>query len=153
MIVIGYQGIGKSTISKSDPLCVDLKSADFFVAGVRDCDWYKPYCNIARSLSEQGKIVFVSSHKDVRDRLYFIGAKDVVCVYPCEELKDKWIEKLKSRYEKSKTDEDCKAYANAKIRFSDNIKEIKEDAEKYGFEKREIKQIDYKLKEIIEELL
>ena len=43
MIVIGYQGIGKSTYSNKDITCIDLESGNFWVDGVRLDDWYKVY--------------------------------------------------------------------------------------------------------------
>jgi len=35
MIVIGYQGIGKSTLSKTNDKYIDLESGNFFVDGTR----------------------------------------------------------------------------------------------------------------------
>ena len=67
MIFVGYQGIGKSSISGNGN--IDLESGNFWVNLTRYCDWYKVYCNIAKSLSEQGYNVFLSSHKVVRDEL------------------------------------------------------------------------------------
>ena len=58
MIISGYQGIGKSSLAGSHN-CIDLESGNFWIDGVRDNDWYKPYCKIANHLSEQGYIVFV----------------------------------------------------------------------------------------------
>ena len=43
MIVIGYQGIGKSTYSNKDITCIDLESGNLWVDGVRLDDWYKVY--------------------------------------------------------------------------------------------------------------
>ena len=86
MIVIGYQGIGKSTYSNKDITCIDLESGNFWVDGVRLDDWYKVYCNIANHLSKQGYTVFVSSHQVVRDELK--NSDEQVCiVYPSHSLK------------------------------------------------------------------
>ena len=41
MIIVGYQGIGKSSISNPDTRCIDLESGNFFVDGKRPDDWYK----------------------------------------------------------------------------------------------------------------
>ena len=109
MIVIGYQGIGKSTLSNKDLRFVDLESGNFWVDGKRSDDWYKVYCNIAVHLSQQGYDVFVSSHEVVRKEL----AKSneiVVIICPAVSLKDEWIEKLKTRWEQSQLDKDYKAY-------------------------------------------
>ena len=69
MIIIGYQGIGKSTLANCNLNYVDLESSNFYIDGKRADDWYKPYCKIAEHLSQQGYYVFVSSHKVVRDEL------------------------------------------------------------------------------------
>ena len=44
MIVVGYQGIGKSSIGGKHN-CIDLESSNFYIDGKRDNDWYKIYCN------------------------------------------------------------------------------------------------------------
>lgn len=53
-IVVGYQGVGKSTLAYHNRSVIDLESSNFFVDGKRDEKWYIPYCNIARSLARQG---------------------------------------------------------------------------------------------------
>ena len=53
MIVIGYQGIGKSTLAGRDHKFIDLESGNFWVDGKRADDWYKPYCQIAEHLSKK----------------------------------------------------------------------------------------------------
>ena len=45
LIVIGYQGIGKSSIGGKYN-CIDLESSNFYIDDKRDNDWYKIYCNI-----------------------------------------------------------------------------------------------------------
>ena len=69
MIVIGYQGIGKSTLAQKQFKYIDLESSALRRDGVRWHNWYEPYCLVAEWLSKQGYIVFVSSHKEVRDYL------------------------------------------------------------------------------------
>ena len=51
MIVIGYQGIGKSSLAGRNNIFIDLESGNFWVDGKRADDWYKPYCQIAEHLS------------------------------------------------------------------------------------------------------
>ena len=123
MIVIGYQGIGKSTLASRDICYIDLESNNFFVDGKRADDWYKPYCKIAEHLSQQGYVVFTSSHEVVRNQLKNSN-ETVVVVYPGLELKDKWIEKLWMRYSKSRSEKDYKAYANAVAMYEHNIREL-----------------------------
>jgi hypothetical protein len=123
MIVIGYQGIGKSTLAGKDRKFIDLESSNFWVDGKRAEDWYKPYCQIAEHLSQQGYVVFTSSHEVVRNQL--VGSSEpVVVVYPAPELKTAWLEKLANRYQQTGLDKDYKAYMNAEARYDENIREL-----------------------------
>lgn len=123
MIVIGYQGIGKSTLAGYEGRYIDLESGNFWVDGERADDWYKPYCQIAEHLSQQGYIVFTSSHEVVRKQLES-SEEYVLLVYPSVELKDQWIAKLERRYERTGLEKDYKALMNAKDRYEDNIREL-----------------------------
>lgn len=127
MIVIGYQGVGKSTLAGRDHKYIDLESGNFWIDGKRADDWYKPYCKIAEHLSQQGYIVFTSSHKVVRQYLIENSRETVVLVYPSIELKDAWIEKLERRYAESRLEKDYKALMNAKDRYEENIKELQQE--------------------------
>ena len=123
MIVVGYQGIGKSTLAKNHFQCVDLESSNFFVDGKRDDNWYKVYANIAKHLSEQGKIVFMSSHKVIREYMNEQNIEfTVIC--PSLELKYKWLKKLESRYEDTKKDKDYRAWQNAVSGYDEQIKDL-----------------------------
>lgn len=149
MIIIGYQGIGKSTLSNNDLRFVDLESGNFWVDGKRADDWYKPYCQIADHLSKQGYFVFTSSHEVVRNQLAN-SEERVICCAPSLSLKDQWINKLKERYETSGLDKDYRAYMNAEDRYTENITEIANS----GFEVLWIESIDYDLcDEILEYLI
>lgn len=142
MIFVGYQGIGKSSISGNGN--IDLESGNFWINLTRHCDWYKVYCNIAKSLSEQGYNVFLSSHKIVRDELKKKKIK-FITIFPSLELKEKWIERLQKRYDKTNLMKDYKALHNAIDCYEENIKDL--SLEKTTIE---IKYIDYDLNEIIE---
>lgn len=142
MIVVGYQGIGKSTLAGRDHKYIDLESGNFWVDGKRADDWYKPYCKIAEHLSQQGYIVFTSSHEVVRQYLVENSREPVVLVYPSVELKDAWIDKLENRYAESGLDKDYKALMNAKDRYVENIKELQESCIEY---KLELQRMDYDL--------
>lgn len=147
MIVIGYQGIGKSTMSKKFLECIDLESSNFRIDGVRVDDWYKAYSNIALDLSRQGYIVFTSSHAPVREWLgtrNSTNEKIVIC-YPAIALKDQWIEKLQKRYDASSLRKDYAALMNAKDRYADNIQEMIDDAKKYDFGRCCLINMDYDL--------
>lgn len=146
MIVVGYQGIGKSTLAGRDHKYIDLESGNFWIDGRRADDWYKPYCKIAEHLSEQGYIVFVSSHEIVRQYLVENSRELVVLVYPSIELKDAWIDKLEKRYIKSGLEKDYKALMNAKYSYIENIKELQESCIEY---KLEINKLSYDLESML----
>ncbi len=146
MIIIGYQGIGKSTLANKDVRYIDLESNNFFIDGVRQDNWYKIYCNIATHLSQQGKRVFVSSHEVVRSELKD-SKEDVVVVYPSLDLKDEWLGKLDLRWQNTSSVKDYKAFMNAKEMFEENIKDLQNS----DFIKVEIKDINYNLKELLGE--
>lgn len=144
MIYIGYQGVGKSSISGKNN-CIDLESGNFWTENKRNDDWYKIYCNIAEHLSKQGYLVFMSSHKVVREELNKRNVEFIV-ITPCLELKEKWIERLQNRYNDSKIEKDYKALANAQNCYEENIKDLlKED------KKIVIKAINYSLINLIKE--
>lgn len=141
MIVIGYQGIGKSSLAGRNNRFIDLESGNFWVDGKRAEDWYKPYCQIAEHLSQQGYIVFTSSHEVVRKQLEK-SKETVILVFPSVELKDEWIDKLKDRFFRTNSDKDYKALMNAKDRYEENIRELEASNIEY---KMALKNIDYDL--------
>ena len=151
MIIIGYQGIGKSTLAARNLKYIDLESSNFWFEDpetkqrVRHSNWYEMYCNVAEDLSRQGYIVFVSSHQPVRERLLKSEEYLVACV-PSLILKDEWINKLKERYKNSLLEKDYKAYMNAADRFTENVTEIMNS----GFDVILITDADYNLQDLIE---
>ena len=149
MIIIGYQGIGKSSVSGVDSGCIDLESSNFWHEGVRADDWYIYYCNIALDLSKQGFTVFTSSHKEVRDYLLEYTIYDfITTVFPERWLKDEWINRLQKRYDAKPSNKNYKALMNAKDRFEDNVKELKE----WGGGFYGIQDMDYDLMDIVKHL-
>lgn len=146
MIIIGYQGIGKSTLAGKDNY-IDLESGNFWHNGTRPDNWYVFYCQIAEHLSQQGYTVFVSSHEVVRNRLKKYSKEELYVVCPSAELKEKWIDKLKKRFESSKLEKDYKAWMNAEDRYIENIKELQNS----GINCIEITDMKYSLRDIIKE--
>lgn len=143
MIIIGYQGIGKSTIAGKNK-CIDLESSNFWVNRKRAADWYIPYCKIANHLSEQGYTVFVSSHAVVREELKK-SREDVYVICPCPDLKDEWIKKLEDRYLYTKLEKDYKAWKNAEDRYLENINELTDGSFNWVY----INRMTYNLAKII----
>ena len=146
MIVIGFQGIGKSSLARSASNTIDLESGCFWNGNYRPDDWYVYYCNVAIDLSSQGNTVFTSSHKDVRDNFARLPKNELIVVcYPSLELKDEWIEKLLIRYERTKLLKDEKAWINASLCYESNIKDLMASP----FDKIEIKSMFYDLHQLI----
>lgn len=151
MIVIGYQGIGKSTLASRNLKYIDLESSNFWFDDaetkqrVRHSNWYEMYCNVAEDLSGQGYIVFVSSHQPVRERLSKSEEYVITCV-PSLDLKEQWLEKLHIRFKESGLEKDYKAYMNALDRFTENITEIINS----GFDALVINDMHYDLRNLIE---
>lgn len=151
MIVIGYQGIGKSTLATKSLRYIDLESSSFWFDDpetkqkIRHVMWYAMYCNVAEDLSRQGYTVFISSHQPVREMLLKSDEYVIACV-PALDLKDEWIERLRSRYENSGLEKDYKAYMNAADSFTENVTEMMNS----GFDVLEIKDMNYDLKKLLE---
>lgn len=146
MIIVGYQGIGKSTLAKNSYKYIDLESGNFWIDGVRHDDWYKAYCKIAAHLSAQGHTVLVSSHYVVREELKKYS-EEVKCCFPSVDLQEEWIKKLEDRYNESKLEKDFKAWQNAYNSYFENIYDLMES----GFDNIIIRSMDYDLRELIEE--
>lgn len=148
MIIVGYPCIGKTTLSNSNKEFIDLESSLFKIDGVRDKNWYKYYIAIANDISLQGKNIFVSSHKEVRDELLKY-AGDKICVFPSLEIKDKWVDKLKLRYENSNLEKDRLAYEYTKEHFEEAIKDMKSYCEENNIRYVELNNINYNLYDIL----
>ena len=155
VIYICYQGVGKSSTVNECDFFIDLESSNFKDEnGYRTDDWYVYYVNVAFDLASQGYSVFVSSHDVVRKRVSYMKDEyypniDIYVVYPSVELKDKRIDRLEKRYDENPTKKNKVAYLNAKDRFSENIAEMKKDADDFGFDKVEINTCKYKLIDIL----
>lgn len=147
-IISGYQGIGKSTLSRNGSGYIDLESGNFFVDGVRADDWYITYCQIAIHLAEQGYRVFVSSHAVVREHLGSLPKTvDLFVCFPSFSLRRAWVKKLEERYQASQLDKDYRAWKNAEDRYNENIKELHETE---GFKPIVIHDMNYSLSRLID---
>lgn len=146
MIVIGYQGIGKTSLAYE--LCaryIDLESSLWKIDGVRADNWYETYCNVAEALAFR-HIVFTSSHDVVRARLKRSKQKVFVC-YPALELRDEWVERLEHRYYSTRSAKDYAAWKNAEEKYEENII----DLARSGFPRIVIRDLSYDLHDLIQE--
>ena len=132
MIIIGFPGIGKSSVTRAydgdtnTTGYIDLESSNF----VKDDNWVKEYCDLAIDLELQGYKVFVSSHKNVREYLSEKQAvfPDIVEVFPSKEMRTEWLNRLESRYMKCKTDKNERALSYMCSNFDDAVDEMEHDA-------------------------
>lgn len=107
-IIIGFPGVGKSTVAKEDLGFIDLESSTFMVDGKHSEDWYKVYVNVAIDLAKYHK-VFISSHTDVQNYLAALHYENVLIVYPDKSLKNAWLERLSNRYKLDPSDKNKRA--------------------------------------------
>lgn len=128
MIIMGYPGIGKSSVAKEDYRFIDLDSADRLIHGKygRNKRWEEAYCNMALLLSKQGYIVFVSTHPEVRKRIIAKEKNPVLC-YPNIALKDEWIKRLYSRYQDRKNRPTHNAWRRAKDHFDEDYDSLSKE--------------------------
>lgn len=127
LIVIGYPGIGKSTLSGWEN-CIDLQSEvckeTYKIRGIEK-HWARLYYSLADLLAASGYTVFVSSHMEVVDM--FTRYRDMdrgwkaVIFCPSRMMRDKWIERLKDRYEKTKLPKDERALKRALNYYDEDI--------------------------------
>lgn len=148
MIIIGYQGIGKSTLCRNGNGFIDLESGNFWVEGYRSPDWPVVYTNIAVHLYKQGYHVFTSSHEVVRNefRKYTKDSIPIAICYPSLELRNAWCEKLEERYNHTTLEKDFKAWKNAVDVYNKNIMELMAETK---FIHIELKTMNYDLKDEI----
>ncbi len=152
MIIIGFPGIGKSTLAFNNDKFVDLESSYFKTTDAKNEDWVVEYCQSAVYLSLHGFIVFVSSHKAVRDYLAKIHISEpIVYIFPSKRIKEQWIKKLEDRCMNSGLDKDYRAFIRARDHYDDDIRELySDDGIPY---KLVITDINYNLEEEIDKLI
>lgn len=145
MIIAGYPGIGKSSLAKTfEHRIIDLEPNLFSFAGERIKNWYIIYCKLARYLSDQGFIVFVSSHREVRN--YLNNLKEFYAViHPDVMLKYEWVKKLCKRYDENRTDKNLRAINYVIEHFEESVNDIVTN-DKYSIP---ITSLDYKLEDLV----
>ena len=132
MIIIGFPGIGKSSVTRAydgdtnTTGYIDLESSNF----VKDDNWAKEYCSLAIDLDLQGYNVFVSSHKAIRE---YLAEKqdifpDIMEVFPSKEMCTEWLNRLELRYMKCKTAKNERALNYMRNNFDPAVDEMERDA-------------------------
>lgn len=112
MIIIGYPGVGKTSLAGRYNQYIDLESSHFNDAfGEKPSGWFIPYCKVAEDLSKYGYRVFVSCHKEVQE--YFSKSDEYVMVlYPAIELKEQWLDRVRRRFDNDTSTKNKKAIEN-----------------------------------------
>lgn len=137
MIVIGFPGIGKTTLAGDG--FIDLESSNFVRSdGKRDEEWYITYGRIAEDLSRQGYTVFVSSHELVQ-HFFKTSNEEVVAVFPTADLWKEWANKLAERYFTDPSEKNKRAAVFMYQHGRTALKELREA----GFRNIELGSMDY----------
>lgn len=124
MIIIGYPGVGKTSLAGRYHQYIDLESSHFNDSfGEKRPGWFITYCRIAEDLSRQGYRVFVSCHKEVQE--YFSKSNEyVIVLYPSLKLKGQWLDRVKNRFENEPSIKNAKALANVDEYYDTHIKSL-----------------------------
>lgn len=144
MIIIGYPGIGKSTLAIVKYNVIDLESSLF--RHLSD-NWYVFYVALAIELSNQGNVVFVSTHNDVIEELIRNNEKAGM-IYPSLDLKDEWISKTGERLLAQPTLNNLRTYERVNECFDKDINYLRN----IDLPKMEINDMDYNLSDIVNDL-
>lgn len=147
LIILGYPGVGKSSLSKVHYHdYIDLESS-WFKDKSGDI-WWETYCTVAENLSKNGHVVFMSCHSEVRNWLHEHTKEHVAVVYPSVKLKDQWLEKLSIRWEVSGNEKDLRAFERAEKHYESDILELAGS----GFECVELDDMNYELGTLVHQL-
>ena len=124
MIIIGYPGIGKSTLAGRYKEYIDLESSNWNnIDNTKPDNWWWSYGRVAEDLSRQGYRVFVSCHPQVQK--YFEESTEYVMVcYPSLHMKDDWTLKLAQRYKEDRSMKNLAALNNVDLFYDKQIKEL-----------------------------
>ena len=124
MIIIGYPGVGKTSLAGRYNQYIDLESSNWNSPDNTKPDmWWWSYGKVAEDLSRQGYRVFVSCHPSVQK--YFEESNEYVMVlYPSSELKEEWIKRVADRYERDRSMKNLAALNNVELYYDKQIKSL-----------------------------
>ena len=157
MLIFGYPGIGTTTLMTSEDYktnfvngVIDLDS--MFFSDLDDPFWYKRYTHLAEYISKQGYLVMISTHEKVVSSLKKSPEKKLIIV-PSPDLKEKWIEKLDKRRQKTNLFKDKKAYLHVKEHFDSDYEMLLEASKWPGYDILELDSMNYSLSDILSGIL
>lgn len=124
MIIIGYPGVGKTSLAGRYNQYIDLESSNWNSPDNTKPDiWWWSYGKVAEDLSRQGYRVFVSCHPSVQK--YFEESNEYVMVlYPSLELKEEWIKRVADRYDRDRSMKNLAALNNVELYYDKQIKSL-----------------------------
>ena len=124
MIIIGYPGVGKTSLAGRYNQYIDLESSNWNSPDNTKPDmWWWSYGKVAEDLSRQGYRVFVSCHPSVQK--YFEESNEYVMVlYPSLELKEEWIKRVADRYDRDCSMKNLAALNNVELYYDKQIKSL-----------------------------
>ena len=155
MIIVGYPGIGKSSVCGVGSGIIDLESS-YFNNHLGD-NWERRYVNVAIDLSRQGFIVCTSCHAGVIKQLKEQLKEDkIFIVFPDPRLKEPWLKKLRNRYYTTNkyehddwwNEKNYRALKRAEEFFDHDILQLQNS----DLNKVMIISMDYDLKQVIENI-
>ena len=122
MIIIGYPGVGKTSLAGRYNQYIDLESSNWNNPDNTKPDyWWWSYGKVAEDLSRQGYRVFVSCHPSVQK--YFEESNEYVMVlYPSLELKEEWIKRVADRYDRDRSMKNLAALNNVELYYDNQIR-------------------------------
>ena len=124
MIIIGYPGVGKTSLAGRYNQYIDLESSNWNSPDNTKPDiWWWSYGKVAEDLSRQGYRVFVSCHPSVQK--YFEESNEYVMVlYPSIELKEEWIKRVSDRYKRDNSMKNLAALNNVELYYDKQISSL-----------------------------
>ena len=126
MIYVGYPCIGKSSIAGHRMFLgtmwdiIDLESSVFNDGSE---NWTTIYVKVADYFSKQGYLVFISSHKQVRDELKKNNI-EYTCIFPSLGSKERWAGRVFNRYLKDPTDKNKHALERVVTHYEEDIEDL-----------------------------
>ncbi|QIN99774.1 hypothetical protein vaffelhjerte_154 [Salmonella phage vaffelhjerte] len=90
-VISAFPGCGKTYFTKCFPRVLDSDSSKF-----QKDNFPANYIEHISQAIEEGKLILVSSHKEVRDALHAAGI-DFILLYPERELKEEYLARYKER--------------------------------------------------------
>lgn len=88
-IICGFAGIGKSTMAKQFVGVIDLESTPF------EKDWER-YVKVAKHMADNGYIVLLSCHKELRELLHSHGIQYTLAI-PRKSERGEYVKRYKNR--------------------------------------------------------